>query len=241
MNCVTDYIDKFDLKVEKQTPYTYENYYVPRVTEILSTMLCDESLVSWSNYIGRYQHKNYSVVLNTAADIGTRVHEAIENYIQHGIGIDDASIPQYIASEVRNAFNSFIIWWDIISKHDISILKEEYPLVCKYFGGTLDLLLKIDGKIYLVDFKTSNHLSYRYHLQLAAYRYMLKLNENIDLDGIIILQLSKNSIDFNEQMILLDNQEMLDYINTCEQTFMSLVYSYYTKYNMVSLYNGYFK
>ena len=51
--------------------------------------------------------------------------------------------------------------------------------------------MRINGKIYLIDFKTSNHVTYKYYLQLAAYSKVLREKENINIDGVIILQLNK--------------------------------------------------
>jgi len=89
------------------------------------------------------------------------------------------------------------------------------------------MLLEINGKIYLVDFKTSNHLSYKYCLQLAAYNYMLKFNKVANISGVIILQLRKETPDFNEFVLNLDNMNHVNFFNHCENTFLSLVYSYY--------------
>ena len=62
----------------------------------------------------------------------------------------------------------------------------------------MDGLYEINGKKYIVDYKTSNHVTFRYFLQVAAYRYILKNELGIDVDGCIILQLSKNDISYNE-------------------------------------------
>lgn len=226
------------IKYNEETPYIYENCYVPRVTSILSSMLHEDYLMNWSNYIGLYKHKKYKDVLNLSADVGTYTHQAIENYLQNGISLDISTVPVCMQQEVYNTFHSFLMWWDIILQHNIKILKEEYPLVCKYFGGTLDLLLEIDGKIYIVDFKTSNHLSYKYFLQLSAYRYMLRVNENIEVDGVIILQLSKTNHNFNEQILVFENTDHLQYMNACEQCFLSLVYAFYNRYYVENTYKS---
>ena len=44
--------------------YMYNNRYpVPRVTEILSSMIHEDHLMKWSNFIGRIKHQRYEVVL----------------------------------------------------------------------------------------------------------------------------------------------------------------------------------
>ena len=78
-------------------------------------------------------------------------------------------------------------------------------MVCEWFGGTYDLLLKINGCLFLVDFKTSNHVTYKYYMQLAAYSYMLK-QQGIYISGVIILQLAKTSPRYNEFVLDFSNQ-----------------------------------
>ena len=70
----------------------------------------------------------------------------------------------FIAKDaVYFAFNSFLKWWDDINNgNDVELVFSEKSLLCKYFGGTLDCLLKINGKYWLIDFKTSNHIEYSF-------------------------------------------------------------------------------
>jgi hypothetical protein len=97
----------------------------------------------------------------------------------------------------------------------------EKSLVCQYYGGTLDALLKINNDLILVDFKTSNHVTYKYFLQLSAYRKMLREALNININGILVLQLDKFTPSFEEYVMMFP--QYLDYMNFCEQTFDKLV------------------
>lgn len=223
--------------------YKYEDIWVPRVTEILSSMIHEDYLMTWSNNIGLYQNKKYKEVLDYAATIGTYVHNAIENLLQNKvmINIEEDVLPAY-KDNVRNAFNAFLEWWNIINKNDYKILMQEYELICPYFGGTLDLLIEINGKVYLTDFKTSNHPSYKYFLQLSAYRYILREYHNINIDGCIILMLNKIKPQFNEIILDFNNIDHFNYMNYCENAFLSLVYSYFNilkcKYNYDKIFKG---
>lgn len=209
------------------SPYKFNGIAVPRVTHILAKMLHEDSLMGWSNYIGLYKHQKYKNVLDTAANIGSYTHEGIEHYIKEGKELDSSTIPLPYREKVESAFQSFKDWWYNVRTHKVSILMQETPLVCEYYGGTLDLLVKIDGLIYLVDFKTSNHIGYKYFLQLAAYRRILYLYHNINIDGCIILQLDKNWNSFSEYMVNLHKYEDSQFMIECDNAFMSLVYAYY--------------
>ena len=98
------------------------------------------------------------------------------------------------------------------------------------------LYIEIDGRKYLVDFKTSNHFNYKYHLQTAAYRRLLYYKYGFITDGIIILRLSKNNVSFEEQTLDLSNYDMLQYINDCDKCFQSLVYAYYNRFTVTQQY-----
>jgi hypothetical protein len=56
---------------------------------------------------------------------------------------------------------------------------------------------------------------------------MLKFNKLENISGIIILQLRKEYPDFNEFVLDFDNPKHMGFFNFCEETFLSLVYSYY--------------
>lgn len=224
----------------KSGEYSIDGRNVPRVTEILSAMLHEDYIVEWANKIGLYNHQKYHEVLGEASVIGTYVHSSIEKFLKTGSHPDFSDISIKYRNRVTNGFNSFLSWWRIINSLNYEILMQERTLVCKYFGGTLDLLIKVGSKIYLVDFKTSNHSSYKHFLQLSAYRYMLKEVEGIDVDGCIILMLDKKSDMFLEYCLDFDNQEQLDYMNQCQETFLSLVYAYYQRIQNQYLYSTIF-
>lgn len=220
-----------------ESPYTYNGIEVPRVTSIISDMLHEEYLMNWANYMGRIKHTDHNKYTEEAAYIGTRVHKAIEEYTRDYIDTDFGDIFDYdIKLACSNAFLSFKRWWSIIIQHDYKILFQEEPLQCAYYGGTLDLFIIIDGRKYLVDFKTSNHFNYKYHLQAAAYRRLLYYEYGMITDGIIILRLSKKEIAFYEQVLNLSNNTVLEYVEECDRCFQSLVYAYYNRFLVTQSY-----
>lgn len=235
MNDIIALLEKFSNKnLEFESDYNYNGRIVPRVTKILSRCIHNDGLMYWVNSLG-FKHKSYQKTLNQAANIGTLCHNNIDNFLDN----NSHTIPKDIDPEAINAYNSFIKWFDEINiLGNVQILLHEYTLVCPYFGGTLDGLYKINDKIYIVDYKTSNHISFNYYLQLSAYRYMLRNELGIEVDGVIILQLSKQDISYNEYMLTFDNPNHLAFINQCENTFLSLVYSYYNLFIVENMYNN---
>ena len=231
-----------DIKpIKIESPYLYYNLPVPRVTKLLS-FIHEDYLMIWSNSIGLYRHEKYKDNIQKAAMIGTYTHEGIERFIKEKVYNQEiVTLNDKEQKMIDNGIQSFILWYDNISKDNkIEILEIEKPLICPYFGGTLDMLCKINDVIYLVDFKTSNHIGYKYFMQLAAYRYMLKTIMNIDIGGCIILQVDKKKIHYEEYTLdLLHDEFHREFLNQCENTFMSIVYSWNNVERTKQMYNDY--
>lgn len=203
--------------------------YIPSVTELLS-FIDSESLISWANWMGR-KGRDTKDILRTAATYGTDTHNAIYNYLN-----DDFVL-------VNNAsYKCFLKWWkDLNDNHEVEIVGKEEPLIGPYFAGTYDLLIKRDGKYILVDYKTSNHVQYKYFLQMAAYRYLLYQLHGIVLDGCLILHLGKvPNAKYHEFELDFSNKEHYDMIEACFQSFLGILYSYYNVYNVKNKFNTIF-
>lgn len=211
-------VELSSINTKSSTYHNSEGQKVPRVTEILSTMIHSDALMYWANSLG-FKGMKYKTALNNAANIGTAAHNAIESFL-----IDK------LESLNNIPFLGFMMWYNIVTQEKgipIQVIYIEHSLSCQWFGGTLDGLLRIGNKVYLIDFKTSNHVTYKYFLQLAAYRYMLRILEGINVDGVIVLQLDKDEPGFNEYLLDFSNINHLEFINHCEATFLSLVCGFY--------------
>lgn len=200
----------------KKARYHINGRGIPSVTELLS-FIDSEGLIRWANRIGRQGLDNKDVA-NTAAEFGTMVHESIEMYLKKK--------PEKVNDNV--CLQAFKQWWSgINSCHRIRILGQEQSLMCEYFAGTYDLLISIDDKPYLIDFKTSNHVGYKYFMQLAAYRYLLYTQKNINIEGCIVLQFDKKEPKYREFTLKFSDPYDYEFIENCHRSFMGLAYTYY--------------
>ena len=234
MNQIINLLDNFNDKLKFESDYIYNGITVPRVTKIISKCIHSDSLMRWANSLG-FKHQSYNTVLNRAADIGSQCHSNIDQFMDNNNHIMHED---NLYNESFNAYNSFRKWFDYINNiMPINVIFHEKTLVCPYFGGTIDGLYNINGKIYLVDYKTSNSIKYSHFLQLSAYRFMLKNICNINIDGCIILQLSKTDISYKEYVLNFNNIDHLNFINSCEAAFLSMVYSYYNILKIEQDYN----
>lgn len=233
------------------TPYEFNGNPIPRVTTILSDMLHEDYLINWANAVGLYQHKKNTEYSDCACDIGTLVHKGIEILIRDGItelsALDFNSpekefiVPFKYHAHVKNCLSGFMQWWiSLKNTHTVEVLMQEKALICQYYGGTVDCVIRVDGDVYVIDFKSSNHPSYKYHLQLAAYKIILETIYHYTVDGAIVLMLDKKKGGFIEQFMNFKRiPGHAEYMNTLSVTFLSLVYAYYNRKRTEDGYNAY--
>lgn len=126
-------------------------------------------------------------VLENARQRGTAIHEVIENYLLTG-EIDWEGKEQY-----ANYINQFITWH---RTYKPKILYVEFRMYSEEFSGTCDLICELDGKIILVDFKSSSRVDKQsLSVQFAGY-YKLCKKYNIKIDETWYLHLTnKDKVD----------------------------------------------
>lgn len=120
--------------------------------------------------------------LATAANRGTSVHEAIENFCLFGIKDCDPQFQPY--------FDAFLAWY---KEYRVEVLASEvavYNRIYRY-AGTIDLIVRINGEIWLIDLKTTAVLNHMLtSVQLAGYGAALA-SHGIKFDRRGILHLKK--------------------------------------------------
>lgn len=95
--------------------------------------------------------QEYIRLRDAGGSTGTEAHALVENYLkgQPKAGEEPPS------EEAMNAFNAFIKWFEEAQPEVISVEGSIFSQSLEYCG-TFDALLKIEGKVYLVDLKTTN-------------------------------------------------------------------------------------
>lgn len=142
---------------------TPEGNLYPSVTTILST-IPNEHLEAWKKAVGEQEANK---VAKIAADKGTRVHECCENYI---LGITNKfSIFELDEKEMFNALIPHLNKFQEIHGMETRLYSDKLKV-----AGTVDMIAKIDGKMYIVDYKTSSRLKTReeissYFMQCSVY------------------------------------------------------------------------
>jgi hypothetical protein len=172
---------------------------VPSVTTVIGQLDKSEGLMKWAanqtalyilQQVGDgseleatcYEAPNeYRNLSQAACDIGSEVHQRIEQYLWgHEYGGE--------TSEAGNmAFASFLQWAEEYKPEPI---KTEDRLITDRYAGTCDfygyITVKGKKKKYVLDWKTSNYLGKDYSYQIAAYRQCYP-----DAEGCGILRIDK--------------------------------------------------
>lgn len=192
------------MKTKTHTVYkTSHGVRVKSVTTVINAQLGwnKQILVNWAKNQG-IKGQDATKVMNEAAEIGTLAHLLCENFIKkENTDIDDYSKNQIKAADL--AFKAFKDWDKQVKptyvESEIKLIDDDLCV-----GGTCDLILKIDGKLYIGDLKTSKGLYSEFIVQLAAYRYMYEKQTGNKLQGGKLLRLDKEGNGFEEHNIPLE-------------------------------------
>ena len=125
-------------------------------------------------------------IRNDAASVGTLTHKMAENHI---LG-RSTNLFIYTDDEIARAkvgYKAFLEWED---KFNPEYLETEVRLTSPTYkyGGTVDVVARLDGLTGIVDLKTSNYIYKEHTIQLAAYKNLYQENVGeIDFCGILKL------------------------------------------------------
>jgi hypothetical protein len=147
---------------------------VPGASTIAKIGEDTSGLIHWAWKLGM-EGQDYRKVRDKAADIGTVAHFMIECFL-HNHEPDLAEFSSADIEKANIAFGNFRKWWD---EEGFTVIEPEVQLVSEdyLFGGTIDAPSRDrDGKIVLLDWKTSKAIVGAHKVQLAGYEQLW--NEN---------------------------------------------------------------
>ena len=170
--------------------YKVEGVKVPSVTRIVDACF-PKNLTDWAITIGE---EEYHRILDEALDIGNYTQEWIEVYIEQGSDIPDREHNSF------NSINAFLKWEQEFKPEWLS---QETKVYCDRFkyAGTVDAVAKINGRVCVIDFKTSKKIYKPYHLQVTAYAQAIKRMAGLRQWPLgIILRLDKETGQYQQKV-----------------------------------------
>jgi hypothetical protein len=150
-------VDEWDGEkvAKKRTAYS--------VTSILRILDKGDAITRWAVRITR-EGGDWEAARDTAGTRGTSIHDALELLATEGTAPELWNFP----ADDRGYISALSGWWletkpEVLQTEVIVAHPEEA------FAGRFDLLCRIDGKVWLIDLKTSKRIYREAHLQVAAY------------------------------------------------------------------------
>ena len=173
--------------------YRRNGKYYPSITYVLGTYPKGSYFEDWLKKVGYASE----YIVKKAGEQGTETHEMIEDYL-NGKELNFLSptgYPQYDPL-VWQMFLRFVDFWE---EYNPKLIETEVHLFSDEIkvAGTCDMVceIEIDGKteLWIIDFKTSNHLQTTYDLQTAIYGkcYEECYGKKADRYGVLWLKSSK--------------------------------------------------
>ena len=195
--------------------YEFEGRPVPRVSHILDFCGDKSWLIDWAGTIGKRRADD---IKEKALYTGSQVHEMIEYWLKNRKHLYNNKFKgsDSISKSIYTAYNNFLSWekqLNLSGYYIEEVVGSEIPLVCPYFGGTCDMIVRINGAYYVIDFKTSKRLSSNYILQVSIYYWMINNGycKKIDhVNGVGLIRVDKTKRDTFEDLFL---NEFIPYQN----------------------------
>ena len=144
---------------------------------------------AWIEAVRKSAWKRDRDLLKAAGDIGTAVHLCIDKFI-------DGKDPE-TNEKTKPGFDNFMLWLKMsgikLIKGDTFVGSLEHS-----FGGALDAIGEKDGKLILLDWKTSNYLNDTYSLQAAGYAVAFEETYGLKIDRAFVCRFGKEVPGDNE-------------------------------------------
>ena len=146
------------------TGYEIDGIWYPRVTSIVS-IKAKPALYKF--YADQTSFSAAESIKNKSADEGTLLHKAIEAIL--------TGKPAVVPHSIQPAIKAFT---EFKKKNEIIPMKIEERVVSKkkWYAGTVDVIGKLNGRLGVLDIKTSNSIYRDYGLQTAAYVEAIREN-----------------------------------------------------------------
>ncbi len=147
--------------------YEIDGIWYPRVTSIID-IKAKPALYMF--YAGLPDFKTGEAIKTKSAEEGTLIHDAIEAILRG----ESTQIPD----SIKPAISAFM---EFYNRNNIIAHKIEERLVSKKhnYAGTMDVLAEINGKLGVLDIKTSVAIYRDYSIQTSAYVEALKEDSNM--------------------------------------------------------------
>lgn len=166
--------------------YYAEGNFYPSVTTILEAYPKDAAYFKWIKEVGT----DADAIRDEAGRRGSVVHDLTERY-DNGEEVSLLNMEGNLQFKMSE-WAMFERYVDFINRFKPDYIMNEQNFVSARLGfaGTIDRLAVLDGKLTLIDIKTSNNIHDSYWLQLAAYAALVHDMTDFQIEQYGILHLN---------------------------------------------------
>jgi CRISPR/Cas system CSM-associated protein Csm2 small subunit len=188
-------VDSITTKLVIEKPHL-RMWYAKKALEEIEPKWKD---ITNENREAMYRHASFAGTRqrDAAGDIGTAVHEVVENYLN--LWITSGTRPEDIRTLIAQTQDYRVFAGarsaeKLFKDHAIDPVWTELLVGDEFLGiaGTLDFLALFENKLMIGDWKTSNNVNDDYAIQVSAYRHCFERMTGIKTDGCLLVQLSKS-------------------------------------------------
>lgn len=169
------------------------------VTTVLGRFKESGGLLQWAFARGKAGANSLYEERDQAGDIGSLIHAMIEADIHEQ---PHPEIPEEYAPKVFSGYGAYREWY-LSSRMEVLVTEKPYVSELYRYGGTIDAVAKDgQGRLCLMDWKSSAAVYTDYALQLAAYRQLWNENNpdhQITDGGYHLARFSKEHGDFEHR------------------------------------------
>ena len=177
---------------------TEDKKKLPSITTVLS-ILSRAGIAAWRKRVGDKEADRISHIASTR---GSAVHQIVEDYIDNKEDFDAGYFPHIL--------ESFQQIKPIIDKRIGKVYAQEQPLYSNHLGvaGRVDCVAEFDGKLSIIDFKTSKKRKtrsncYNYFMQESGYAIMWEERTNMPITQLVTIM----SVDNDDPLVFVEQRD----------------------------------
>lgn len=173
----------------------------------------------------------YERLRDAGASTGSEAHALVEDFLKgREVHVAEAS------KEAQKAYGAFVNWWAEQEDTEIVNVEEVIYSAEHQYAGTYDCLLKVNGKNYLCDLKTTNAsrkapegVYAEYFIQLGAYAHAHNeeraheiretgKTDKVVIDGLMVISAKKDG-----KLHIKTNEDLGLTVDDCGDRFLDVV------------------
>lgn len=194
-----DYDDLLSEDTDSGRKYvTEDKKKLPSITTVLS-ILSRAGIAAWRKRVGDKEADRISHIASTR---GSAVHQIVEDYIDNKEDFDAGYFPHIL--------ESFQQIKPIIDKRIGKVYAQEQPLYSNHLGvaGRVDCVAEFDGKLSIIDFKTSKKRKtrsncYNYFMQESGYAIMWEERTKMPITQLVTIM----SVDNDDPLVFVEQRD----------------------------------